>query len=199
MPSRDLGSACTSLVNQLDASRRDWFEMAKRLVEEGLATAREPSTRIVNHELLDGIDIGMVEEEIPHEFPWRSVDGQTVEAALIACQSMSSLAFSLKRGYLTEADFQSYTSALLAACQDNARWAISFGALFGDSISPQSVGSVLARFLLNDKTDRRGVLIAAHLLEERAIPLLVFLTRLDTATAFADATLLEALMINMSQ
>jgi hypothetical protein len=76
----------------------------------------------------------------------------------------------------------------MAACRNDNRWAMSFGALFGDSsIKAATVARILAHFLIGDKSFGQGVKLATAVLIERANPFLAYLTHVGTAVAFQDS------------
>jgi hypothetical protein len=199
MSHTDLTSPCRGLIAQLDTFRSKWLEIALELVDDAIAAAGDASLSLVNREFDVDRDVGATASDTPADFPFNTIDGETVEAAVIGLQSSVAIQFCLTRGYIGESDFPHYYSALLAASAGNLPWLFSIGTLFGEStLSVKTVAFVLSRYLLNDKSASRGVSIAEVVLEER-LPFLAYLSQVGTAVAFNDHATATSMMQQLSR
>ena len=184
MPPKDLSGYCRALVSQLDEFRTMWLGVVLELLDGALQPSGYP---IVNRTFDEDRIVPAMAISTPADFPFNSVNGLTVESAIIGFQSVSALQFSLARGYIAEDDFSDYSSELLRASNGNRRWLFSIGALFGDSgaISADTVAYVLSRYFMNTESATEAVQTAQSILDER-LPFLQYFSQVGTAIAFGD-------------
>jgi hypothetical protein len=200
MPRIELTTACSALVAQLDNFRAKWLGIAVGLVEDALAEAAGPRLAVVNRDFDPKRGVGATEVDTPADFPFNTIDGETIEAAVVGFQSAVAVQFAMAQGYMVEDDFGGYAKAVLAATKENRSWVLSVMTLFGDtSISLETVAHVLARFLMSNDAFSQGVSIASGILEERGIPTLAYLSQLGTAVAFDDAATATSMMQRWKQ
>ncbi len=195
MPRIELTAACSTLVEQLDIFRAKWLGIAVGLVEDALTEAAGPRLAVVNRDFAPNGGVGSQEVDTPSDFPFNTIDGETIEAAVVGFQSAVAVQFALAQGYMVENDFGGYAEAVLAAIKENRPWTLSIMTLFGDSsISLETVAQVLAHFLMGSDTSSRGIPIAVAILEERGVPILAYLSQIGTAVAFNDAETVTSMM-----
>lgn len=200
MPRIELTVACSALVEQLDTFRVKWLGIAVGLVEDALAEVVGLRLAVVNRDFAPNRGVCPIEEDTPGDFPFNTIDGETIEATVIGFQSAVAVQFALAQGYMVENEFGGYAEAVLAAIKENRPWTFSILTLFGDpSISLKTVAQVLARFLMGSDATSRGVSIAVAILEERGVPILAYLSQLGTAVAFEDAETATSMMQRWKQ
>ncbi len=200
MPRIELVAACSALVEQLDTFRAKWLGIVVGLVEDALAEAVGPRLAVVNRDFAPNRGVGSTEVDTPGDFPFNTIDGETIEAAVVGFQSAVAVQFALAQEYMAENDLGDYAEAVLAAIKENRPWVLSIMTLFGDSsISLETVAQVLARFLIGGDAYSRGVSIAVEILEERGVPILAYLSQLGTAVAFEDAETATSMMQRWTQ
>lgn len=91
MPRIELTAACGALVEQLDTFRAKWIGIAVGLVEDALAEAVGHRLALVNRDFAPNFGVGPIEEDTPGDFPFNTIDGETIEAAVIGFQSARGL------------------------------------------------------------------------------------------------------------
>jgi hypothetical protein len=177
--------------------RERWFTLVKEIIAVELSPL---GARIANESLDESIDIGVQEKDTAsYAFPFRAINGKTVEASIIGWQQEVAVAFAFEKGYLNPANQESllqFNSALMKTVQDNTRWVSSFGMLLGPA--PASIDSfaiALAHYLMNNRLRSDDVSKVISVLENNGAPFLGVLTHIGTAIAFGDRPTAEDLMI----
>lgn len=184
---------CATLISQLDTVRNKWFEISKELVADTLPSG---AGGITYPELLNTSSVSLSEDDTPDSFPFKTVDGETIEAAVICWQFLNATAFAMEqKSYMTADQFETFTESLMKAIVPGTRWNISLAGLFSSpQIDDGCISEVLAHFLLNDPTDSELVRSARAVLLRKSLPFLRGLSYLATAVAFGDARTAEELM-----
>jgi len=191
MSDTDFSSVCQMLLPKLDSFRSMWVGVVLELLDDALGPS---GGSIANRDFAADRSIPELAEITPADFPFNSVNGETVESALIGFQSLTALQFCLSRGYLSDHDLSAYTGALLGASADDRRWLFSVSAFLGSSgLSAETVAYVLARYFLNEESPTEDVLIAQTVIEER-VPFLAYFTQVGTAMAFGDQSTATTMM-----
>lgn len=181
-----LTNICVQLVEQLDNARSVWLQ---RLPEE----AAKRGVRVVNSQFRTDIKVDMRDEDTG-AFPFRGVDGETVEAGIIGLQMLNALAFATARRHL--ADFKmimDFTGALATLVMNKPRWEHAGAVLKANMIAKisvdsleESISTVFAHYLMNDRTRSTGVVACEEWLKKTGINWLGGMTRMGAAMAFSD-------------
>ncbi len=183
MPTHDFHRVCSVLVSRLDAFRTAWLGAALELLDKALPSS---GRSIVNRTFEKHRSVRELAEKTPADFPFNTVDGETVQSALIGFQSSAALQFALARKYIADTDFPEYISALLAVSTGNQPWLLSNAVFFGSStLSVETLGNVLGRYFLNESSVTHSMSLAEKILVER-LPFLGYFSQVGTAMAFLD-------------
>jgi hypothetical protein len=183
---RGFEDICSTFISQIDFARERWVALIKEVIADELLAN---DMRIVNEDFNENIDIGMQEHDAPKPFPFRSVNGETVEAAIIGWQVQVALDFALRKGYIQSDQLPEFSMALgrKIGQDDLLRWALSVGvSLSGELMVSDCISAVLAHYLMNDPTRSASASTAYRVLETKGMPLLGAFTYLSTAVAFGD-------------
>jgi len=190
--------ASRTLVSQLNLARAKWFQLLKEVIADELP---EGTRGIVNDAFEDHRSVTIAEQGTPAAYPFNSVAGDTVEAAVICWQIQNAVAFAMQRKtYIKGNELDDLMAAVVEAVKDEPRWVISLGGMFGESggIDDDSMAIVLGHYLLGDPAKSSKVAVAREIIRERGMPFLRALTYIGTATAFGDARTMQELMASMN-
>ena len=184
------------LIFGLDTSRNDWFDICKHFVSLKLSPGS-----IVNTDFASARSVSIAAERMPSSFPYKSVDGSTVEAGVICWQYLNSMAFAQGKSYISTHQFPLLSESLVRSIKPGTPWLIAIGALAALSSCPPiddaCVSKVLAHYLLNDPTPSLSVGEAEPLIEQ-SLALLRHLCYRATAAAFGDEVT-ESELIDQAQ
>ncbi len=185
-PLENLPQVCRKLVWQIDQARSIWLQ---RLPEE----AAKQGVRLVNSKLTPETKLDMRDEDTG-VFPFKGVDGETMEAAIIGLQTLNALAFAVARHHL--ADFQmtmDFLGALAELTTDKPGWKHAGAVLKANMIAnipvdslEQSITTTLAHYLMADAGKTNPVADCEAWLRATGIDWLGGLTRMGAAMAFED-------------
>jgi len=184
---------CPTLISLLDTARNKWFELSKELIADILPSG---AGDIIHPELLRINVISLSEDQVPESFPFNTVDGETIEAAVICWQFINAIAFATeKKPYMSTDQFDKFCECLAKCIIPGSLWNIAFGGLFSSpQIDDQCLSEVLAHYLLNETTDSGSVRGIQAVFLKQSLPFLRGMSYLATAVAFGDATTASELM-----
>jgi hypothetical protein len=141
--------------------------------------------------------VSLGEEDTPDSFSFKTVDGETMEAAVICWQHLNAVAFATEeKCYMTNDQYlNQFTGAFVKGVSDNTRWGMSLAGWFSSTrIDDECISDVFAHFLLNDASNSPSVGKVQAVLLQKSMPFLRGLSYLATATAFGDAETAQELM-----
>jgi hypothetical protein len=183
---------CPVLVSQIDISRKKWFE----LTQEVVADLSPGQGQIVYTDFLAEKNVAISEENTLVSFPYKTLDGETLEAAIISWQVRNAMTLAMDvKSYFDMQHLQEFSKCLAKATFNNLRWNMSIACISSDApLDGDCIAQVLAHYLLNDPRESGAVRAAQNVVVTRCIPLLHLMTCLATATAFCDAGTMREIM-----
>jgi hypothetical protein len=158
---------------------------------------------IQNTTLEESCELAIRNEDIPGAFPYKAINGETVEAFIIGLQLQVALAFALGKfaicgkvvSYLTDETTEGFFTELAKTIQPGDRWNVSLVTWFGEpaSIDEDFAALIVAQYWMNDPAVSPRVATVQKVLGER-MAFLRALSCLGAAVAFSDIETAQLIM-----
>lgn len=181
-----LGQVCASLVSELDSARQGWLSVVNNFI----SSATGAGLSIVNPEFSEELDIGTIGDDEPAMFIFKTVNGVTAEATVMAWQIESAVGFANSQKYIREDQGHEFLNVLTEAVSSPPRILAMRMVLFSfetqTPINDESMAIVLSHYLMNERGRSPSVL---QLYEKLLNPLITYLqgfTYLGTSRVFGD-------------
>ena len=179
-------SICKTLVELLDQTRNRWLELVKEGIAEDLPDLPEV---LVNKDFHESNRVFMSEEEMPSGYPYNTVTGETVEAAIIYWQTKYMEYFATKEhDYLRNVDRRHFWKVFtdLRLNKSSPRWLLSgAGSLAGAATDDNCIVELLAHYITGESSRTPKWAVICESIRKR-ISLFIFMTYTATAAAFGD-------------
>jgi len=188
---------CPTLVALLDGARNHWFELTQKLVSDMVPL---PRNSILYTSFLKTNVVAMSEDATPTSFPFNTVDGETLEAAVIFIQLEGITRFAMNvKSYFGMDQLADFTEKIVKSTIDKPRWGLSVaGGVSDQPVDLQCISEITAHFLLNNPKECEIVRKVREVLTAKGIPLLVISSCMATAIAFGDPATMDEIAVAIS-